>query len=216
MIWERIDSIESVVAYVASTLATKLGEGPVLWLLSGGSAMEVEVAVADRLGKAEGIIAMLMDERFGPVGHRDSNWQQLIEKGFADKGIAVIPTLGDWDIETTTKKFEHQLISSFRSTKYALGLFGLGADGHTAGILPGSPAVGCEDLAINYRAADFERITITTETIRHLDEVVLYARGESKRQALNDFDREEEWEVMPAQSLWQVPKLTIFNDFRGE
>ena len=36
---------------------------------------------------------MLTDERYGPVGHPDSNWSQLLQKGFDLPQAKLVPVL---------------------------------------------------------------------------------------------------------------------------
>src|SRR5258708_2139506 len=60
----------------------------VLWLISGGSNIKIATAVMAKLiGNESNLWVTLTDERYGKVGHPDSNWQQLLEAGF-DPGHA--------------------------------------------------------------------------------------------------------------------------------
>ena len=55
----------------------------VVWLVSGGSNIPISVEVLKALKikvkptLLKSLKVMLTDERYGPVGHLDSNWQQL-------------------------------------------------------------------------------------------------------------------------------------------
>jgi 6-phosphogluconolactonase/glucosamine-6-phosphate isomerase/deaminase len=150
------------------------------------------------------------------VGHKDSNWEQLKRAGFNLPGAKLHPVLLGKDLEYTYKDFDQFLIAEMVSVNYRLGFFGIGADGHTAGILPGSPACQAPTFAMGYETGEFTRITMTYPAIEKLDEAVVYAVGQSKWPVLDQLELDLPIEQQPAQILKKVPKLTIFNDYKGE
>jgi 6-phosphogluconolactonase/glucosamine-6-phosphate isomerase/deaminase len=95
-------------------------------------------------------------------------------------------------------------------------LFGIGSDGHTAGILPRSSAVDEMRLAHGYDGGTFKRITMTRPAITQLDEAVIYTMGKDKWPVLDQLENDVAIDEQPAQILKQVPKVTIFNDHKGE
>jgi 6-phosphogluconolactonase/glucosamine-6-phosphate isomerase/deaminase len=202
--------------FLADSLLKQLNVNKkVLFFVTGGSSIAVALKVAEILkGQSfPNLTVMLTDERFGVLNHTDSNWQQLIQKGFEISGAKIIPVLNNTDKENTIKIFNENLEREFDSAQYKIGLFGVGADGHTAGILPYSVAVSCHDLACGYETQLFSRITITFETIEKLDEAVVFMQGENKKEVLKNL-REDSIDIkkQPAQILKKVPLLTIFND----
>ena len=80
-----IQSVSEAARLVADNLNERLVHGPGLWLLSGGScvAVAVEAAKLVRADLADRLTVSLIDERFGAVGHSDSNSGigQLIHHG---------------------------------------------------------------------------------------------------------------------------------------
>jgi 6-phosphogluconolactonase len=207
------------VAHLASLLSKKLRDGQkVLWLVSGGSAIGVEVAVAQKLAGHDlsKLTVMLADERFGPVGHADSNWQQLHDAGFSLDGATLLPVLTGASMDVTVEQFATNLTKQFAAADYRLALLGLGPDGHTAGILPGTPSTSAPGWATAYHTAQFDRITMTAGAITKLDEVVMYAMGETKRVPLEDLHKNLLLDEQPAQAIKAVAKVTIFNDQLGE
>ncbi len=189
----------------------------VLWLVPGGSAIAIAVAVSKILKDIDltNLTVTLTDERFGPTDHQNSNWYQFQQAGFAPRAN-LIPVLGEKDIDYTTRNFAQNLARELAMADYKLGFFGMGADGHTAGILPGSMAVKSSELAANYTAGDFQRITITPATIKMLDEAVLYAVGSSKQKALVDLGKDLPLNEQPAQILKSVNEFIVYNDYKGE
>ena len=189
----------------------------VLLFVTGGSSIAVAVEVAGLISAHphQNLAVTLTDERYGPLNHPDSNWRQLLEKGFSLPEAKLLPILTGEGMEAENKKFSDALEEEFRSADYKVGLFGIGKDGHVAGILPGSPAVLVAGWSAAYDAGKFERITITPETIVKLDEAVVFAEGEEKWPIIrdlaeNDLDISQE----PAQILKKVPLLTIFTDYK--
>ena len=67
------------------------------------------------------------------------------------------------------------LKEELKRADYKIGIFGVGVDGHTAGILPQSVAVNTEEIIFGYETPEYDRITITPKTIASLDQAILYA-----------------------------------------
>jgi 6-phosphogluconolactonase/glucosamine-6-phosphate isomerase/deaminase len=211
---------EEVANFVATSVMNKLASGKrVLLFLTGGSSTIVGVKIAELLRRRwfQNLTVMLTDERYGPIGHTDSNWQQMLDKGFSLSQSKLIPILTGDNRDTTTEKFNIALNEEFMRAEYKIGLFGIGTDGHTAGILPQSRAVRSKDLALGYDTPTFSRITITPKAIGKLDEAVVWAQGKDKWPVLKNL---EEKKILlskqPAQILKKVPLLTIFSDYKNE
>lgn len=207
---------EVIVNYITMVLSERLRIGEsVLWLVPGGSAMKVATAVLGRLEDEDTsrLCITLTDERFGRPGHDDENWSQLARMGFAVTSINAYRVLRGEDGETTARDFSEKLEELFATYEFKFGLFGVGADGHTAGIKPHSPAVASEALAVVFAGEDFERVTMTAQAVRRLDEVVVYAHGAEKHDTLRQLLSEDiDLEEQPAQVLKEVKKATIFSD----
>lgn len=214
----KISDTKPVAEYLASTILSHLqNHQTVLWFVSGGSAIAAAVQTSQLLNghDVSGLSVTLTDERYGVVGHANSNWQQLIDAGFALPGAQLHPVLAGEDRPTTTAKFDVYLHNMLSKAGFKIGLFGMGPDGHTAGILPRSPATKNTDYVTDYDA-NFQRITMTFPTIQRLDEAVMYATGTAKKPALDQLANTVALADQPVQILKQVPKVTIFNDLRGD
>ncbi|MEI7682794.1 MAG: 6-phosphogluconolactonase [Candidatus Saccharibacteria bacterium] len=215
----KITSDEIVVDYLTGQIMGKLSEGlKVLWLVSGGSAVTIAAAVSQKLrgNDLTNLTVTLTDERFGPVGHKDSNWQQLHLANFHLPGATMVPVLHGHSLAETTSEFANNLQRFCQGASYCIGFFGMGPDGHTAGILPGSSAVTSAEWAASYHAPGFTRVTMTPLAIAALKEAVVYAMGKSKQAALEGLLQDINFDKEPAQALKQVTKLTIFNDQIGD
>lgn len=208
-----------VVELLTTRLSDRLSKGDkVLWLVPGGSAIAVAAQVAQKIRHLDlsNLTVTLTDERFGEVGHTDSNWRQLHEADFHLPGATMVPILHGHTLNETTSEFARHLQEYCKGAAYCLGFFGIGPDGHTAGILPNSPVVMATDWAEAYETPQYLRVTMTPPAIAALDEVIVYAMGKAKRQPLERLQEDIPVVEQPAQALKQVAKLTIFNDQIGE
>lgn len=208
-----------IVDYLTSTLIAHLrADESVLWLVPGGSAMKVATQVLANLEDADTskLCITLTDERYGRPGHPDENWSQLGQMGFNVSTINAYRVLRGEDAETTAQDFGDKLQRLFATYDYKIGLFGIGADGHTAGIKPHTVAVTSDEYAAQFEGADFARVTMTPRAVTELDEVVAYAHGADKHEVLAQLLSEDVSLVdQPAQVLKTVPTSTLFSDFAG-
>lgn len=218
----KISSPEPVIAYLTLTLSQRLAEkGKILWLVSGGSAIEIAAEVSKRFGSTDtknmtNLTVSLVDERYGPLSHQDSNWQQLIDAGLSINGANLQPVLKNKSLEQTAKDYAKFIEQAFEKCDYKIGLAGIGADGHTFGIKPHSPATDSDGLVCAYAWDDYVRLTLTPKAIDGLDEIVAYVIGEEKHKILDDLDKSLSPEDQPAQYLKSAGKLTIYNDYKGD
>jgi len=221
MTFRTTTDLDEVAIFIASSVVKQLEAGKkVLLFLTGGSSVVVGVKIADILRESKdtnllaNLTVTLTDERYGPIDHFNSNFFQLTEQGFSLPQAKIIPILVDEDRNITVEKFNANLNEEFIRAEYKIGLFGVGVDGHTSGILPETSAVNAKDLAFGYDTATFSRITITFNAIEKLDEVVVSAQGKDKWKVLEELKTDIELTRQPAQILKRVPVLTIFSDMK--
>lgn len=217
------------IAQLASRLTTELSAGKnVVWLVSGGSNIRYSVdaakSVAPELG--DKLTILLCDERYGPPGHADSNWQQLEAAGFMAVPVvarASMPSVlqAGLDLQATAHQYDQTVGSIFRNADVIIGQFGIGSDGHIAGILPGSEAA--EPLRIStteptafviaYDGGNYQRITLTPSALLQVDAAYCFAYGQTKHAALDQLAHELlTLTDQPAQLLKQLPEAIVFRD----
>ncbi len=210
-------NIFEIADFVSFSINRELQKGRnVLFFISGGSAIPLEVEISKRIKEklSGNLVVTLVDERYGLVDHLDSNWFKLKEGDFTIKEAKLIPFITGADFSTTVKEVRKMLKQELNKADYKIGIFGIGIDGHTAGILPHSEAIKINELACAYETELYDRITITPKTILQLDEAIIYAMGELKWPIINDMKKDLPVEDEPAQILKKVPLLTIFTDFK--
>lgn len=206
-------------AYLAQTISGKLAlDQKVLWFLSGGSSIELEVKAREQIESAnlDNLTIMLFDERYGPDGHADSNWQQLQDAGFDFSGTNPLPVLKGLSLAESTEKFQDNLARELKRNDFIIATAGVGSDGHTSGLLPNCPALKSPELADCYEGPDYQRITTTPKAIAQLNEAVVGLSGEEKLAVLEKLQANVPANEMPAQLLKKLPKFIVFNDWTGD
>jgi len=215
------DDQEKAVRKIAGRICDGLHAGKrVLWLVSGGSNVAAEVAVMQLVRKhAEnelgGLAILPMDERYGNQGHSNSNTEQLRKSGF-DPGAAtwVDVLTHNVSFEQTVSFYNEVAATAFASAHVIVGQFGIGNDGHMAGILPGSPATNdSEAMVIGYEWDDYQRMTLTSVALKQVQVAYVLAYGQSKKAALVRLQKNaEELSELPAKILYDIPEVYVYND----
>lgn len=201
-------------SHVAATLRNHLAHGErVLWLLSGGSGAAIAVAASQQLAGLDlrNLSVTMTDERYGPLGHGDENWQQIMDAGFAIPGATLYRPLIGSERAATATAWNDWLAHTFDAVDFSIGVFGIGSDGHTAGIKPRTSATEATELVAAFTGDDFERLTITFPAIERLSEVVTQASGDDKAPILQQLlaghaDRAD----MPAKILTTCAVSTLY------
>jgi 6-phosphogluconolactonase/glucosamine-6-phosphate isomerase/deaminase len=212
------DPVKSAAENLASLIKEHLNKGEhVFWLLSGGSGINVVLETQRLLTSTDltNLSATLSDERYGGVGHPDENWQQLLDGGLELTGATLYRPLIGESCEKTTDEFGAWIMQVMSAADYKIGLFGIGSDGHTAGIKPHSPATEASAWAKCFKGDDFERITISPLVVSQLDKAITQASGEDKRATLNSLLHESiDINKQPAQVLKTIPDSTLFTNIK--
>ena len=211
------NNYDVVADYIADTIKEHLSIGEqVVWFVSGGSNVGLAKLARSKLNLRpykNKLHVCLVDERFGPVGHSDSNWQQLLDLGFDMSNCQVYPIINNKDNATdTVKEYNYNIKNLLGYGYYSIGQLGLGPDGHTSGLLPNNPLMDSKDYYGYYVGPDYQRITSTPKLINNLNEVVLFVSGHSKAKALQSMINKGSVNEIPARILKHVKKLTIFTD----
>jgi 6-phosphogluconolactonase/glucosamine-6-phosphate isomerase/deaminase len=194
-------------------------EQQVVWLMAGGSNIPIAAEILKHVVSAmggeplENLTISLMDERYGPVGHKDSNWQQLKDVGFDFSKVSSIEVLEGESLEETVDSFSRRIKEVMLRSTTVIGQFGIGADGHIAGILPHSEAVHATGTVFAYESAPYTRITLTVEVLKSIQGAALFAFGESKKTALTRLrDQDLSLDEEPAQLLKSIPTVLVYQD----
>lgn len=221
MIFSRTAKTDAI-ARVADTIENLLvNNRAVLWLVSGGSAVELQVAVMEQLAQKvpeslDKLTILPIDERYGPAGHANSNSAQMRTAGFNPKNATWIDVLAHGKAQAAViENYKTTIERVLRQPHIVVASLGLGADGHTAGILPDSPAVfDAVAPVVAYQWADHNRMTLGLSRLRQIDVAFVFAYGEGKQEALQRLQANQEpLSALPAKVLYDIPNVTVYNDY---
>jgi 6-phosphogluconolactonase len=137
------------------------------------------------------------DERHVPPDHPDSNFRMASEALLSkvpmpEKNIHRIHA--ELDAETAAAEYDQQLVNFFHLSdhdwpRFDLIFLGIGEDGHTASLFPGSKALietSRKVLANWVEKFKTFRITLTLPVLNHAAEVVFLVSGAGKAQILSE------------------------------
>ncbi len=190
-----------------------------IWLVPGGSNIPISVEASkiidEKLSKK--LTILQTDERYVVLGSPDNNWHQLKKRGFDAKKAKTYPIIinNDESIDDVSKRYSKIFNHEFSSAGFIIGQFGVGPDGHIAGIKPNSLALRSSTFATGYGAEDFKRITMTFSAIRLVNQAFVFVYGESKRDVLDMLaeDSSPPLGEMPSAILKELQDCKIYNDY---
>jgi len=131
------------------------------------------------------------DERSVPPTDPDSNARMARETLLDRVGIpeaSIHRIRGEWPPEAAAQDYEREILEILgKQPRFDLILLGMGTDGHTASLFPGSAAI-CENerlvVAAYVKALKAWRITITLPLINAARHVLILVSGTTKAEAL--------------------------------
>jgi 6-phosphogluconolactonase/glucosamine-6-phosphate isomerase/deaminase len=213
----RTEGWDEAIADFTDRLLAELSAGKkVLWLTSGGSNIKASVEIMSKVPEplTANLSVMPSDERFGPPGHADSNWQKLLAAGFDGKQAKLLPVLKiGQNFESAQADYASMAEAAFAANEFVICQLGIGSDGHTLGILLNSPAVEAKGWIAAFEGPDFQRLTLTFEAFAKVNAVYAFMFGEDKLTALTNLkDKNLPLAEQPAQFLKQMSEVYIYND----
>ncbi|NOZ68135.1 MAG: 6-phosphogluconolactonase [Deferribacteres bacterium] len=173
----------------------------------------------------------IVDERFVPFEHEASNYG-MIERtllrhtGIPRENVHPVPTAVDTPGEAAGR-YEEELEYFFGlrhprgegMPRFDLILLGLGADGHTASLFPGDPALKeTSRLAAAVSPSGFaehERITLTLPVINNAANIMVLAAGDSKAAAVREVIAESNSPLPAAMVRPEQGRLVFLLDRRA-
>lgn len=143
----------------------------------------------------------VVDERYGEPFHKDSN-ELLLQNAqvfdFAQKNsIELHKILCGREILETEKEYDKTIIDLFGKFSKKVGVMGVGANLHTAGVFPYSAAVKAPDFVVAETVEDKfpQRITLTLRALGEFANFVILAFGPAKQDALRVMLDEKETDM---------------------
>ncbi len=169
----------------------------------------------------------LVDERFVPDTHKDSNYRMIRETflkrvSVPAENIHPIPTVGT-DPVSAARKYEEEMsrffgLSAGELPEFDLLLLGIGRDGHTASLFPGSVALSESRSLVSAVFLDEERhdrITLTLPVINNARNIFFLVTGRDKAEALRGVIEKKNTGLPASLVMPRRGSLLILADFEA-
>ena len=186
------DTLDDLISAAARTIIQRVEAGARTIALSGGSTPKPLYALLGRSSElaAFPIIWVVVDERYVPIDHPDSNAGMIGETLFA-KGMAPAHRFLRFRTElndpaATARVFGEEW-RALGLTDLDLVILGVGDDGHTASLFPGTEVLKVEDriaAEVFVPRLNAWRVTITKPVIRAAKVRMVLCAGATKRPIL--------------------------------
>jgi 6-phosphogluconolactonase/glucosamine-6-phosphate isomerase/deaminase len=158
-------------------------------VLSGGTSPDYRKIIVEPSDISVEAVC-LADERFGLPLHENSNELLLEDSGlvkyFEKWGIDFYKILEGQTFKKTMRDYNIVISQLFKKFKKKIGIMGIGANLHTAGIFPGSQAVRSKNYVIGQEVSDKfpKRITLTVKALEEFTNFIILMFGKEKQPLL--------------------------------
>ncbi|MCC5948215.1 MAG: 6-phosphogluconolactonase [Nitriliruptoraceae bacterium] len=184
---------ERAAAHVAAVLGDAIaarGRAGVAFS-GGGTATSLFTALVDQPVDWSRVAVWQVDERIAPAGHPERNLTalraQLVDRvGLPDTQLHPMPVADD-DLDAAAERYGEQLRAvAGDPPRLDLVHLGLGADGHTASLVPGSPLLehAPGPVAVTGIYQGRRRMTLTLPVLSGARNVLWFVRGADKADAV--------------------------------
>ncbi|MEH6579309.1 MAG: 6-phosphogluconolactonase [Amphritea sp.] len=162
------------------------------------------------------VTTTLVDDRWVNPEHPDSN-EQLVKKHLLHNAAANARFIGLWQPDTSAEAAVddcHQRLATLNGRLNTV-ILGMGNDGHTASLFPGSKELQAaltselDCAAVNPGTAPHARMTLTPKRLLNSELRILHLCGQDKLETLAKALKDNDPQTMPISLFLQHP-LTIY------
>ena len=211
-------------AFVTAARLTIAKRGRFAVALSGGStprAVNARIAEAGQALAWDRVHVFFGDERAVPPDHPDSNYRMARESLLARVPIPAVNVhrvRGEAGATRAAAEYEAELRAFFGpgpAPAFDLIFLGMGADGHTASLFPGTPAIQEKERWVVANSAEnvkTERVTFALRVLNHAERVWFLVAGKDKAVTLAAVLQGESRAAYPSQLVHPQGELTWWTD----
>jgi 6-phosphogluconolactonase/glucosamine-6-phosphate isomerase/deaminase len=211
--FEVLDTEQSAIIKVHSWLVDNLVPDTLLFV-GGGSLAKIFANAWKQLDAEQKAMAIitLTDERYGKPGHKDSNWQLLINLGVDLENPRCLPVLQSGiGLQESATVWAEELAKAIKKSNNVMAIFGIGTDNHIAGIKPRSPASKEKvNITTAYAWQDYERITLSPTFFKLIDNALIYTCGKPKKQPVESLKQNLNPVEYPSQLIKQSKQYKVY------
>jgi 6-phosphogluconolactonase len=166
----------------------------------------------------KGVRAFFGDERTVPPDHEDSNYRMAYEALLSRVPVGSVHRMrGELEPREAATLYEEELKEFFGGPpRFDLVLLGIGEDGHTASLFPGTRALDVTDRFVvenPVEKLDTIRLTLTVPAINAAKKVNFLVAGEGKAGALEEIlEGDSNPREYPAKLIWPQNRATWMVD----
>lgn len=214
------DNVDELIRGAARTIVERADDGTSI-ALSGGSTPK---PLYELLGRNDELLQkritwVVVDERYVPLTDPQSN-AAMIERTLFTKGMPPNHRFLRFKTEmndpaATAREFEREW-RDLGLTDLDIVLLGMGDDGHTASLFPGTTALAVEDriaTEVWVEKLQMWRVTISKPVIRAAKLRMVLAAGEGKREMLKQIREGASFPIAQAtngvETWWFVDKAAV-------
>ena len=163
------------------------------------------------------VTVTLADERWVDADHKDSN-EKLVQENLLINEAYVARFVALKNSATSAQAGETSIDQDLSAIgRFTLVILGMGDDGHTASLFPGSEALnigldmesGRQCLAVQPLDAPHERMSMTLPRLLDSEQIIVHIRGENKSKVLAMADAGDDRFELPIRAVLQQTKTPV-------
>lgn len=214
--WHEFPSKDELDAALAAKIAADLNaaiaaRGVASIAVSGGRTPAGMFKALSEQNVAWGkVVATLVDERWVPVDHADSN-ERTVRQNLLVGAASAIRFVSPVSSAATPHEGEAEIEARFAEipTPFDVLILGMGDDGHTASLFPAASelehacAATSRVASVTPPVAPHKRITLTLPTIAQARDVIVHITGDGKKSLLQSAMTEQK----PVTELYPIRRV---------
>jgi len=195
-----------------NTVAEK-AKGKFRIAMSGGSAAKMFDWMKDSGFDFSNVEVFQVDERCVPQDDADSN-ALLLQNKLSDTAASLNLFQHPENREASMKDYTEKLVHDSDGYLFDLTILGVGPDGHTASLFPGSPALQARTPIVDSQAPeDFaveDRMGLSFPSIEQSRVILVLMMGATKEAVFNKItDLESDYKQYPGRRILDMPQAQI-------